>query len=203
MGASRRLVTSLGLALVAGGLGVPAAAQFSDGYSFLKAVRDRDGAKATEYLDKPGHPALETHDPSTGETALHIVVRRHDQTWLAFLLGRGAQIDARDRGGNTPLLVAAQTGDPAAVQLLLQAGAGVNTANDQGETPLIYAVQRRDLEMARQLVAAGADPKRRDNLSGKSAADYAAEDRRASAIAKVLTDAHPKALPANVSGPTR
>ena len=35
-------------------LATPAAAQFNDGYNFLKAVKDRDGTEATKLLDKPG-----------------------------------------------------------------------------------------------------------------------------------------------------
>ena len=37
-----------------------ASAQFSDSYNFLKAVRDRDGSKATDLLSKPGTVIVDT-----------------------------------------------------------------------------------------------------------------------------------------------
>jgi len=183
-------------------LAMPAAAQFSDSYSFLKAVKDADGEKAMTYLDKPGQPVLNARDSGTGDTALHIVIRRHDMTWLGFLIGRGAQTELRDRDGNTPLMTAVQLSDAAATRLLLQAGAKPNAANSRGETPLIIAVQHRDLPIIRMLLAEGADPKIPDTIAGKSAHDYAAEDRRSDTVLKLLDETKPK--PAKViSGPVR
>lgn len=180
----------------------PAAAQFSDSYQFMQAVKDRDGDKLMTYLNKPGQPTLNARDGASGDGALHILVRRHDTAWLGFLLARGAQVDIRDRSGNTPLMVAAQTSDPDAMRLLLLARAGVNIANASGETPLIVAVQRRDLVGIRALLAAGADPKIVDTIAGKSARDYAAEDNRGAAVVKLLDDAKPKPASAAISGPT-
>ena len=180
-----------------------APAQFSDSYGFLKAVRDRDGEKATTFLNKPGKPMLNARDPSTGETGLHIVVRRHDMVWLGFLLGQGAQVDLRDRDGDTPLVAAALLSDIDAVRLLLQAGANVNAANTRGETALILAVQRRDLPTIRLLLSAGADPKTPDRIAGKTARDYAAEDQRSTAIVKLLDEAKPKAPAKAIAGPVR
>lgn len=183
-------------------LATPGVAQFSDSYSFLKAVKDADGAKVMTYLNKPGQPVLNARDTATGDTALHIVVRRHDQSWLSFLLSRGAQTEMRDRDGNTPLLTAAQLSDAAAVRLLLQAGAKPNASNSRGETPLILAVQHRDLPIIRMLLAEGADPKIPDTIAGKSAHDYAAEDSRSTAVLKLLDESKPK--PSRpISGPVR
>ena len=64
---SRAMLVGLVLACAA-----PATAQFSDSYNFLKAVREANGDEAMKYLNKPGAPVLNTRDPSTGETALHI-----------------------------------------------------------------------------------------------------------------------------------
>ena len=179
----------------------PAPAQFSDSYNFIKAVRDADGAKAMEFLNKPGAPALNTRDTATGETALHIVVKRHDETWLTYLLSLGAQTELKDRNGNTALITAAQLSDSDSVRVLLQYGARVNATNSGGETPLIIAVQRRDLASIRALIQNGADPKIADHVTGKSARDYASEDSRGSATLKMLDEAKPK--PAIVMGPVR
>jgi ankyrin repeat protein len=185
-------------------LAAPAAAQFSDSFSFLKAVKDRDGTKAMPFLNKPGAPVLNTRDPSSGETALHIVTRGHDMTWLSFLLARGANTEIKDKDGMTALLVAAQTGDADATRLLITAGANVNAIDGSGETPLIFAVRNHDLATGRLLVASGANPEARDTIAGKSARDYATEDRRGTAMLKLLDEAKP-AKPANskISGPVR
>jgi ankyrin repeat protein len=182
------VAAALGLAFA-----LPASAQFSDSYSFLQGVKDRDGAKVMPFLDKPGSPVLNTRDGSTGDTALHIVVKRHDTDWLTFLLYRGANTEIKDRSGNTPLMIAAQTGDVASVNTLISYGANPNTINSSGETPLIFAVHLRNVEMVHALIAAGADPSIRDNIAGKSATDYAAEDKRGTAMVRALADAKPKA----------
>ena len=168
-----------------------ASAQFSDSYNFLKAVRDRDGSKATDLLSKPGTVIVDTRDVSTGETALHIVVKRRDATWLAFLLARGAKPDIRDRDGNTPLIAATQIGFVEAADMLLKRRAQVDATNGQGETALILAVQQRDLAMVRLLLASGANPARTDRAAGMSALDYARRDTRAAVILKLLEETKP------------
>ena len=196
----RTMIALLAAALIA----LPAAAQFSQSYNFLKAVRDADGAKATEALEKnPGSTIIDTRDYSTGETALHIVVKRRDMTWLGFLVGKGAKPDVRDAQGNTPLLTAAQNGFVEGAHLLILDRAAVDAENSRGETPLILAVHNRDLAMVRELLAAGANPNRADRIAGKSARDYAAEDRRAAAVLKAIDEAKPVKLSPRMSGPTQ
>jgi len=183
---------------------VPAAApaqQFSDSYTFLKAVRDRDGTKATDMINEPGTTVIDTRDRVTGDTALHIVTRGRDTTWLAFLLAKGAKPDTRDNNGNTPLMIAAQIGFAEGAQQLIARKARVDLANSGGETPLIRAVQNRDMGLVRMLLAAGANPRLSDTIAGMSARDYAQRDSRASAILKMLDEQQVK-KPANVAGPT-
>ena len=182
-------------------LAMPAAGQFSDSFNFIKAVRDGEGDKVMTYLNKPGQPVLNTRDGSTGETALHIVVKKHDQTWLGFLLARGAQTELRDREGNTALLTAVHISDADAARMLLQYGAKVNATNSRGETPLVVAVQHRDLPSIRLLVTNGADPRIADTIAGKNARDYASEDNRGTAILRILDEAKPK--PSTMVGPAQ
>ena len=163
-------------------LSAPASAQFSDSFNFLKAVKDRDGEEATKFLSRPGSVIVNTRDHSTGQTGLHIVIERRDSTWLAFLLQKGANPNIADKEGMTPLLLATQLRFVEGVRILLSKNAKVNDANRQGETALIRAVQLRDAEMVRLLLDNGADPDWTDTLAGKSARDYAKQDRRTASI---------------------
>ena len=159
---------------------------YSDGYNFLKAVKERDGDKVTQLITQPGSIVVNTRDKTNGETALHYVVRDRDYQWLSFLLGKSARPDVQNQQGNTPLSLAAQLGWVEGADLLLRQRASIDLANARGETPLILAVQRRDLAMVRLLMSRGANPKRTDNVAGYSALDYATRDGRVDAIVKLL-----------------
>ena len=50
------LAGAMAMMLAAG----PATAQFSDSYNFLKAVKDRDGNKATDLISRPGTVIIDT-----------------------------------------------------------------------------------------------------------------------------------------------
>ncbi len=165
----------------------PALAQFSEGYTFLKAVRERDGAKVDDITSNPSSTAVNARDRDTGEGALHILVRGRDLNWLVFLLARGARPDSGTNDGTTPLMLAAQVGWREGAEQLLARGASVNLGNSRGETPLMLAVQRYDLAMVRLLLSQGADPNQTDNVSGNSAIDYARQGgARSTSILRAL-----------------
>jgi ankyrin repeat protein len=183
------------------GLPAPGLAQFtSDSTDFLKAVKDRDGQKAQDLLDKKASTLILSRSP-VGENVLHIVVKRRDLVWLQFMLSKGAAIDGRDRDGNTALADAAQLGWSEGAEQLLQVGASVDLANNRGETPLILATQAHDLPTVHTLIQYGADPKITDHVAGMSAYDYAKRDGRSDAILKAMDAAHPVVKKA-VAGPS-
>ncbi|WP_298671044.1 ankyrin repeat domain-containing protein [uncultured Sphingomonas sp.] len=188
-------------AILAGASALPAhAQQQSQSYKFLQAVKDAKGDEVTKILDQPGQRIINTRDVTTGDGALHIVIRRGDDSYLRYLLSRGADPNLRNGKGDTPLLMAVQLGQNNLVDTLLLVKANPNLANSAGETPLIRAVQRRDLPLVRVLLNAGADPDLTDNIAGMSARDYAHADSRSPAIAKVI-DEKPKTAPRAVAGP--
>jgi uncharacterized protein len=188
--------------LLASGAGAAIAQDLvSPGYSFLKAVRERDGDKVQKQLDAPGNTMILSRDDSTGETALHIVTKRRDIVWVRYVLAKGVSINGRDRQGNTALLDAAQIGFVDGEQQLIDVGAAVDLANNRGETPLIIATQAHDLASVRLLVAHGADPKEADHVAGMSAYDYAKRDGRSDAILKLFDETKP-VVKRKVSGPS-
>jgi len=172
IGKSGRIgLTALAALAVALGTAQPAAAQYSAGYKFLQAVDKKEGTQIIDMLAKSS-TLINSRDISTGRTALHIVIDRRDQTWLDFLLAKGADPNLADNKGTSPLLLACRIGLLSAVPALVKAGARVDEASSTGETPLISAVQTRNVALLSTLLKAGADPDKADN-SGRTARDYA------------------------------
>lgn len=182
----------------------PAAAQFSDGYKFLEAVKKKDGQEVTDLLND-GATLINTRDITSGESALHIVVNRRDRLWLDFLIARGANVNIRDARGVTPLVLACNINFIEGVETLIAHNARVDEPSDTGETPLIAAIHARNTELMRVLLRAGADPDRADN-SGRSARDYAMLEGRTSPLLGVIErEARPRTGQQTppVYGPTR
>ena len=173
MGGTGAIASAMALALAGALVPTGASAQmFSDGYQFLKLVKDRDGTKVTNILDTPGQTIINTRDVTTGDTAVHIVAQRRDAVWIKFLTDRGANPDIANEKGITPIMISSNLGHVEGVAALIAAGANVNVANATGETPLMGAVHRRDTQLVRMFLENGADPDRNDS-SGRSARDYA------------------------------
>ncbi|WP_344705445.1 ankyrin repeat domain-containing protein [Sphingomonas swuensis] len=187
-------------ALCLGAIALPASAQFANsGYSFVQAVRERDGTKATQLLDAPGSNVINFRDDK-GESALHVVAGARDLQFMRFILGRRADPNLGNRSGDTPLVIASRIGFLDGVDLLLRNGAQVDKANRLGETALIIAVQQRQLPVVRRLLESGANPDRTDNATGRSARDYAKVDSRGAELLRMMDSARPK-TPSIVSGP--
>lgn len=179
---------ALALALVSAAIGAaPAAAQQSEAYRFIKAIKEGDAVTVQSIASAPtGSITINAKDGDSGDGALHLLVRERNRTWIAFLLGKGARPDLQNEEGFSPLALAAQLGWYEGADLLLSRRAEVDLANDRGETPLILAVQRRDVPLVRLLLSKGADPKKTDRVAGYSAIDYARRDARSAAILKAL-----------------
>lgn len=194
---------------VAAVLATPLVAQnFSESFTFLKAVRDGDGAKVQQIVSNPSSNAINAREENSGEGALHILVRQRNLGWLAFLLGRGARADLQTNDGTTPLGLAAQLGWTEGATQLLARGARVDLANQRGETPLILAVQASHVEVAERLtmiellLSQGADPARQDSFAGYSALDYARRDTRSPRVLRALEATRTRS-PNTAVGPTQ
>lgn len=175
-----------------------AAAQFRDGYSFLKALRDREFNEAAKLLRDETSRVINTRDVTTDETGLSIVVQARNLEWTRFLLARGANAALPDRDGNTPLMHSVLRSWPEGAEALLARGAQVDQANGRGETALILAVQRGNTAMVRLLIARKANPDKADHFAGMSARDYARRDDRSG---KMLALLDAKSIVAKPLGP--
>ena len=110
-------------------------------------------------------------DPNTtndrGETPLHWAARLTGEA-VPLLLQHGAQINARDRLGDTPLSFAAGAGNYTALKALLRAGADLSSRNRAGLSALQVAIKEDEVRCAKVLVKAGA-PVSNDQLLELSA----------------------------------
>lgn len=93
-----------------------------------------------------------------GQTPLMWAVAEKHAAVAKALVDRGAQVNARSKGGFTALQFAAQQGDIESAKVLLAAGANINDADpDDGMTALLTAIGSGQAQMAALLVESGAD----------------------------------------------
>ena len=87
------------------------------------------------------------HIDRDGWTPLHYAATGPSTELVAYLLDKGATIDARSPNGTTPLMMAARYGNPASAQLLLERGADKRLRNQRGLDAADFAkeVKRDDL----------------------------------------------------------
>jgi uncharacterized protein len=173
-------------------LGSPVLAQFSNSYTFLKAVRESDINKAQTSLSATSGSIINAKDPDTGDTALHIATKRTDAPWMRYLMDNGANPQARDGAGETAMTLAAARGHRDGLIVLIAYRADINAQNENGETPLIKAVQARQEQIVRQLLEAGARTDISDNVTGYTALEHAERDKRAVRIIAMLKAAQTK-----------
>jgi ankyrin repeat protein len=91
------------------------------------------------------------------DAAWEDAVRRGDVQIVLDLVGRGADVDARDRYGQTALMLAAHTGQREVVEALIAHRANLNITAKFGLSALMLALVAGHTEVARLLAKAGAD----------------------------------------------
>ncbi len=100
-----------------------------------------------------------------------------DHGTVVRLLAEGADVDARDRYGQTALMLAAKHGRAEVARVLLEHGAGLDVTAKYGLSALMLAAVNRHAEIAKRLVDAGADTGLKGTgapgFAGKTAAELA------------------------------
>jgi ankyrin repeat protein len=89
---------------------------------------------------------------------LHNAVGHDEEQMAAFLIERGAKVNATTASGLTPLHMAAQNGNVPIVTLLLDHRARINPIDGKGWTPLDRAVRWHHPEAAHFLKTRGGKP---------------------------------------------
>ena len=130
-----------------------------------------------EVVEVPFLPNPETVTLGAPSQDLFALAKTDDVGALTQKIAAGANLDARDKFGQTPLMYAASESDsPEVVAALLNAGAELNAQTKTGWTALMYAARdAADLRVPLLLLNAGADPTL-TNDEGQSAADVARDN---------------------------
>eukprot|EP00050_Salpingoeca_kvevrii_P005977 m.286733 g.286733 ORF g.286733 m.286733 type:complete len:1330 (+) comp11636_c0_seq1:36-4025(+) len=105
-------------------------------------------------------------------TPLHLAAGFNRVAIIKFLLGQGAQVGVRDKGGLVPLHNACSYGHLEIARLLLEKGAEVNVADLWRFTPLHEAASKGRIEVCALLLQFGADPELR-NIDNQTCFDVA------------------------------
>jgi ankyrin repeat protein len=99
-------------------------------------------------------------NPFANLTPLHVAAEFDSKDVARLLMDRGADLKAKNLGGETPLHIAAKGRDTSMAMLLLDHGADPNAADVDGNTPLMNAVgasRLGDTGMVELLVSRGAN----------------------------------------------
>ena len=142
-------------------------------------VKDDDGTTALWYAKDKGHTEiaelLQKHGAKeeAPKTLLHRAVTKGDIEQVKSIIEKGADVNLRDKNGQTPLHLSARQGQRDIAELLLTNGADINAKNKWDRTPMDIAVDRGHNEIVELLISKGADV----NARGKG--DYTALHRAA------------------------
>eukprot|EP01133_Synstelium_polycarpum_P011503 gene11503-13419_t len=154
--------------LIAGG-GAEVNGKCEDGSTpLLKAIHGASGSEAKE--NNGADPNIANDQD---ETPLHFAGYYGLVEIVQALIGRGANLEARDKWGETPLHKCVYTNQLRALELLVSMGARMTAVNHEAETPLHIAVRKSSGECSTTLVAKGA-PLNAPNKYGEAPLHYAA-----------------------------
>ncbi len=113
----------------------------ADPKSYPRALRYAKDLETAELLIENGADVNWQVENSSTPTVLHFFAAT-DNTGLAELvINHGADVNVKDRAGETPLHETAQEGCINAAKLLVSKGADINAKSGNNKTPLNYAVR--------------------------------------------------------------
>jgi hypothetical protein len=124
--------------------------QFPNG-AFTRLARVRLAELSGAQTDRQSEPEAGARD-DLGEAAYE-----NDLAAVQAFLAKGADLEARDRDGDTALHLAAIQASPAVIAALITAGADPNVRSTDGQTPLFHAAEHGNLPALQALLAADAD----------------------------------------------
>jgi ankyrin repeat protein len=118
------------------------------------------------------------------DAAWEAAVTQGDVEAVRALLGSGADVNARDRYGQTALMLAAHHGHRGIVETLVGAGADLNVTAKYNLSALMLALVAGHIAIARFLARGGADLR----IRGSGAAGFAGKTAHDLAVAREMDE---------------
>lgn len=164
------------------------------------------GASADGELYRRLAPAVRSSNYNTrnfdGITLLHFTAHEGYSGFVAFLLKKSVDIDAKDSSGSTPLHEATRMGHKTVLILLIEAGADINAQDAKGNSALHLATPKDQyMEILELLLLHKANPNLRDG-HGNSPLHIAVMLNRDSATVKLLLEYGADISIRNIEGKT-
>jgi ankyrin repeat protein len=162
-----------------------AKAVFGQGDTIHGAARAGDLATVRALVEKDVKLALARDE--AGRTPLHLAAGSGRADVAAYLVARGADVNAADNNAWTPLHAAAAADRDEAVRILIDGKAALESRTSEGETPLAVAAGRGAARAAARLLQAGAATEAA-NAYGRTPLLLVARESGKADIARLLLD---------------
>ncbi|MCP4624633.1 MAG: hypothetical protein GY850_14050 [bacterium] len=150
----------------------------------IKLFQEDSGLPVTGRLDSQTVAKLSAQQ-APDLFSMNEAVRLNDIVLIKSLVDDGADVNERDKLGETPLHVAAMSGYREIASLLLENGADLNAGDVRGLTPVHMAAWRGNRDMVDLLLNHGADINARDK-DGLTPMHTAALDGRKETVALLI-----------------
>jgi ankyrin repeat protein len=136
--------------------------------------------------EKVGTVESEKSDDSIANNALLDACLKGKTAQVIEALNNDADINCRDRDGNTPMMLAAFDGYSDIVKMLLDKGAKADILNPRGRTALMFASSGPFPGTVELLLKAGADPNIADQEEAFTALMFAAAEGQKEVVEVLL-----------------
>jgi ankyrin repeat protein len=120
------------------------------------------------------------------KSALHFSAEMGNSRAIGLLAAKRADLNIKDKNGDTPLHLAIRSGSLKAARVLIEAGADLSLANNEGVQPLMLAAMKKNGEfMVSLLISHGARINATDQ-NGDTALHHAAQAGRLPSVRVLL-----------------
>jgi len=160
-------------------------------YEDLIEAIENGNLKAAQSALRNGADVNKVGERDSFRTPLMIAADEGKENLAKLLVEYGADVNAKDLGGDTALMWAANGGHLNVVEFLVEHGANVNAASphyaNAGSTALIYASERGHVTMVKYLIKHGANINAK-NKNGDTALSIA-EKNGHTEVTRILSEA--------------